>query len=139
MEESAYTDNALTQMLEDWRAARNSESQWTCRLFKNDYHPVAGIAIGDLTQADFTGYSAVTMTGVWNAVSVAANVASTTRSVPVDFTVDPSFATSQIIYGYYLTDSGGALRFAVRFQSPRTLFAFDKLTVTPVARRSNPA
>lgn len=69
-------------------------------LFKNDYTPVDGTDLTDLTEADFTDYAAKTLTaGNWPTPTIVSNVASSTYPDEVW-----TWGSSQTIYGWYLTD-----------------------------------
>ena len=69
------------------------------RLFKSDTTPGETHTSTDYTQADFTGYSAVTLTNAdW---TLTPGAPSNATALQKTFTV--SSATSQSIYGYYLT------------------------------------
>lgn len=83
------------------------------KLFKNDFTPVLGSVVGDLTEATFTGYSAITLTGAsWTNTPgdpVTMSYAEQTFTSSAD-------QTAQSIYGYYLVRAtGGELIIAERF------------------------
>lgn len=77
------------------------------RLYSNNLTPTNAQVIGDFTEATFTGYAAVTLSG-WTAASVAAHVASSTAN-PVTFTLT---AGTQSIYGWYITNAAGTVLYA---------------------------
>lgn len=89
------------------------------RLYKNDYTPVAGSTLANFTEADFSGYSSLTLTGGSNAVMDGGR-AKVGYSARV-FTHDGGVTANQI-YGYYVQNSGGDLLFAERDpDAPRTM------------------
>lgn len=103
----------------------------TLKLFKSNTTPVEGDTAGTYTEADFTGYSAVTLTG--SSWSVAAG--------------DPSFATyaqqtfsssaggqNQSVYGYFVVQAtSGILMWAERFSDGPYVIVNngDQIKVTP--------
>ena len=101
------------------------------RLFKNNYTPVEADTEAAYTEADFTGYAAITLAGATWATTVGA---------PSDVTYPEQTFTSsanqaaQSIYGYYLTQvTSGKLVAAERFSNgPYTMQNNgDALKVTP--------
>lgn len=137
--ESAVSDFWLEFWANEVKDILNAGDAITCHLFQNDYHPIPGVVIGDLTEADFDGYSAVVLVGTWSSVAIADHIAFTTFSAAAVFTVDSGYADSQTVYGYYLTDVDDNLLDVVRFANSRLLYAFDTLDVTPILRVLNPA
>lgn len=109
---------------------------YTLRLFKNDV--TAGLTTGQVdalteaafTEANFTGYSAKTLTGgSWTSTPgdpAAAVYAQQAFTASAD-------QTAQTVYGYYVTlTSGGALRWFEEFGSPVTVqFNNEQIRVTP--------
>lgn len=81
------------------------------RLFQSNTTPANGDTAGTYTEATFTGYSAITLTGSsWNAAS-----AGSISFAQQTFTSSAAQAT-QNIYGYYLTQAvSGVLVWAERF------------------------
>src|SRR5262245_7807157 len=138
-EESAIADFYLELWATQIKDALNSDDPFRMHLFQNDYHPVPGVDLADLTEADFDGYNSVELSGTWGSVAVIANVATTVFSTACEFTVDAGEPDSQTIYGYWLQDSDDNLVDVVRFENPRILWAYDVLSVTAVLRVLNPA
>lgn len=107
---------------------------WTLKLFKSDTTPAEGDTAATYTEADFSGYSAKTLTrsvggSTWATPTTTAGT--TSSSYPAQ-TFTSSDATSQIIYGYfYVGATSGTLILAERFDTPRTLVSPDTLTFTP--------
>lgn len=88
------------------------------KLFKNDWTPADGDDETDATEADFTGYSAVTLTGAsWTATPGAP---SSITYAAQDF-ASSADQTPQTIYGAYLIQTtSGKLVAAERFASSIT-------------------
>lgn len=91
---------------------------WELRLFKNDLTPTPATVLADLTEANFGGYSRLTMTrATWTTPTVVSGCAHSnwdTVATVWDVTAGPS----QTIYGYaYVDASLGVLRFIQRFDS----------------------
>ena len=105
------------------------------RLFKNDITPAEADVVGGYTEATFTGYAAVTLTG--------ASWTITPGSIPQASYAEQAFTssadqTAQIIYGYYITRATAAdLVAAERFTTPPTIqFNGDSIELTPVIKVS---
>lgn len=88
----------------------------TLRLFRNDITPGPGTVIGDFTEANFSGYA----NGALANAAVAAALDGSNRAVASwdQITFTKNGATGNTIYGYYVTDGGGDLCFAERFDGP---------------------
>lgn len=91
--------------------AGGSLENWTLKLFKNDYTPLVTSVAADFTEADFTGYSAKTLTrsqtgSTWGAAAIDTDVAE------AEYLTDQSFtftgATSQSVYGWYIVGASSA-------------------------------
>jgi len=107
---------------------KDSPENLVLKLFKNDVTPDESTVIGDLTEADFTGYSSQTLTGSsWSAASSGA-----TSYAEQSFTSSAD-QTAQTVYGWYLERAtGGELVAADRFSSPPTIENNgDVIKVTP--------
>ena len=83
------------------------------RLFKNNLTPTNASVLSDFTEADFTGYAAITLTGgSWTTTPGAPSIAT---YVAQTFTCSAAGA-AQTIYGYYITrTSSGRVWVAERF------------------------
>lgn len=108
-------------------------------LFKNNFTPTDTSVIGDITPADFSGYSAVGLANLtaWTSASWSSPRA-ITQNADVVWTHNGG-GTPNDIYGYYVVDSLGALAWAERNASaPVTMSAAGQTyTVTPkYTRRS---
>lgn len=101
------------------------------RLFKSNTTPGESSVVGDLTEADFTGYSAITLTGAsW---STSAGDPATGSYAEQTFTSSAD-QSAQSIYGYYLTRAtDGDLIAAERFSNGPYVIANngDTIKLTP--------
>lgn len=85
------------------------------KLFKNDYNPVAGTILADLTVADFTGYVAKNLAGAATQAALdAGNRAVTLWNL---LTWTKNGVTGNTIYGYWVVDGAGSLLWVERFAS----------------------
>ena len=76
------------------------------RLYKNNVTIAETTALANVTQADFTGYSAITLTGAsWTVTDADPSVASYAKQT---FTSSAG-SQNQDVYGYYLTNSGNTI------------------------------
>lgn len=118
----------LDKMLKD---ALSVDESYTMKLFKNDVTPGDSDTAGTYTEADFSGYSAKTLTrSGWGAASTVGGVA---QSVYTNQTWTKSGATSNTIFGYYVIGTTSTtLLWAERLSSSVAL-ALDgsSLTITP--------
>src|SRR6185295_5809225 len=88
------------------------------RLFQNNFTPSKSSTVASFTEATFSGYSAQSVT--WGAGSVSANI-STALATALTFTRGIG-ATSNTIYGWYLTDTGNAKVWACNLlSSPKSM------------------
>lgn len=99
-------DGGLTTALD----AILADSQWgtaKLRLFKNNVTPDNTFTTASLTEADFTGYAAITL-AAWGASTLSAHIASALQTKQ-SFTITSG---SQTIYGWYITNSAGTVLLA---------------------------
>jgi len=91
-------------------------------LFKNDYTPVEGTTEANLTEADFTGYAAITLTAAsWSYVAGDPGTLSYAAQTFVS-----TAAQSQNVYGYGLVQvTSGKLVWAERFTDGPYLILHD--------------
>lgn len=107
----------------------------TVKLFKNDVTPTLNTVIGDLTEADFTGYGAATIT--WGSATNGPGEEASVYGTGLSFIANGS-SSPNIIYGWWLQNAGG-LRFAERFDEPIPIAeAGDDVTFQPRASIGNP-
>lgn len=80
--------------------------------FQNDYTPIGTTVIGDLTEADFDSYAAITLNN-WDAASLNPDDKAFTEEDVRTWTMGGS-STPNTVYGVYVTTAGGALLYAER-------------------------
>lgn len=100
------------------------------KLFKNNYTPVEASIASNFTEADFTGYSALTLTGAsW---TVTEGSPSNAAYAEQSFTSSAG-SQSQTIYGYYLVRAtSGRIAYAEVFTTPFTIVNNgDVIKITP--------
>lgn len=85
----------------------------TLKLFKNDYTPVEGSVAGSFTEADFTGYSSIGLTGAsWTVTTGDPSYASYAQQT---FT-STAGSQNQPVYGYFLVGTTSTtIYYAERF------------------------
>jgi len=100
-------------------------------LYQNDYTPVDATVIGDLDEADYSGYAEQIATG-WTAA------VTTPLGRAISFADEMNFAhdgggTDNTIYGYYVLAPTGSLAWVERFLGPITMAdASDAFDLIPV-------
>jgi hypothetical protein len=102
------------------------------KLFKNNHTPAEGDTEADYTEADFSGYAALTLTGSSWSVSSSGGV-TTASYAQQTFTSDADQST-QSVYGYYLVQaSSGKIMWAEKFTDGPYPISFngDDIKVTP--------
>jgi len=106
------------------------------KLFQNNVTPGETDTASTYTEADFTGYSAVTLTGSSWALTPGAPSQAVFAQQTFTSSADQS---TQNVYGYYLvTDTDGTLVAAERFSDGPYQVANngDAIKVTPIIRAS---
>jgi hypothetical protein len=103
---------------------------YTLHLFQNDVVVAEALTEAGLTEADFTGYSSVALTG--GAWTTTAGDPCTGAYAKQSFTSSADQA-AQTIYGYYVTrTAGGALEWLEKFDAAVTIqFDLDRIDITP--------
>jgi len=102
---------------------------YSLRLFKSDTDVTDATVVGDLTEADFAGYAAITLNSAsWTTTPGSPSVATYAQQT---FTRSSSGA-QQLVYGYYVTTAGGALRWLEKFDSAVIMELInDAIKITP--------
>lgn len=120
-------DVGEVQLLDDLLKDNGNEN-FTLKLFKNDVTPAESDTASTYTEADFSGYSAKTLTrSSWGAASTAAGVTSSTYAQQ-----SWSPTSSQTVYGYFVVGATSTvLQLAERFAASRALNNGDTLNLTP--------
>jgi hypothetical protein len=132
---------ALLDQLLGASAANN----WQCRLFKDDITPSPSDTASTYSsaEADFSGYGGQELAshGSWPAAASVDGKAESQFSADIPFSRDSTDpGTNNSIYGFFITDSGGALIMAERFgDAPYEMDNFgDTVKVRPTVRLYNP-
>lgn len=84
------------------------------KLFKNNYVPSLDTVVGDLTEADYTGYLAITLT-TWTAPFLDVAGRGEIRAPHGFFAPAAPYTIQNTVYGYWIEDSNGDLILACRF------------------------
>lgn len=80
--------------------------------YKNNYTPINGSVLASFTEADFSGYAAITVVG-WTAAALdASNKASVEAAIQT--WTRAAGATSNTVYGIYFRSPAGDLLYAER-------------------------
>lgn len=109
---------------------KTAATQWTLRLFSNNYTPINSTTEAAVTEVSGGGYAAIALT----AASWATTPGSPTSSAYPEQTFTFTGATDApgTIYGYYVTNAAGALVFAERLAASFTPASNgDTVKVTP--------
>jgi hypothetical protein len=102
----------------------------TLRLFQNNHTPGVADVNANYTEATFTGYASVAL-GTWNPAFLNGSNQGEIDANPVTFTRTAG-ATSNTIYGAYVTDNAGDVVYAEKFSAPITMASTgDTFTYTP--------
>lgn len=108
---------------------KNASDNLKLRLYENNYTPVEASVVGDFTEATFSGYAAITLTGAsWTMTTADPAVADYAQQT---FTAT---AAGNSVYGYYVTNNAGTICvWAERFtDGPYTITGNgDVVKVTP--------
>lgn len=116
--------------------AQKAVAQWDSgnievRLFQNDIAPTKATVVGDLTEATFTGYAAITTLAFADAVYDDDNDGLLVATETMTFTSTGS-AITNTCYGYYLVDGNGNYLGAERFPVPQDFaVAGDSISFVP--------
>lgn len=119
--------NGAESILAQYAVNKTASQNLVLRLFKNNATISETTAAEDLTEATFTGYSAITLTGAsWTESGGVASYDQQTFTSSAD-------QTEELIYGAYCTRaSGGELMIVEKFTSPVPISANgDNIKVTP--------
>jgi hypothetical protein len=105
-------------------------SSFTLRLYKNDKTPDESDTFGSYVEADFAGYTSMSLNGgSWTITSGEP----TSASYPQQSFTSSITQTPQSIYGYYVVDSSNILMWAERFSNGpyNVVNADDVIKLTP--------
>lgn len=127
---SLITSNVGELLLLTWAVkSTTTPENMVLKLYKNNYTPVAGSVAADFTEADFSGYSAATLSrGNWGTPTTVSGKATSVYGSAQTFTA----GSSQTVYGYYVVGAtSGTLIFAERFTTAKPLESSDSVVITP--------
>lgn len=86
----------------------NQTSTMLLKLYSSNTYPVPGTVLGDLTEANHTGYTNITLTNTNWVVAASPLTGAATATYP-EQTFTFSADTSGIdVFGYYITDTSGS-------------------------------
>ncbi len=94
------------------------------KLFKNNVTPSASTVVGDLTEADYAGYTYESLT--WGS---ATQVSAKGTAVADDVAFEAS-SGSQTIYGYWVTKTDNTLLWVERFATAKTIDSSNPITIS---------
>lgn len=98
---------------------KTAPQNWRLKLYTNDYTPVAGSTEANFTEANFTGYAAITLTGASWSIVAGSPTQATYAEQTFTSTADQS---AQTVYGVYaVQQTSGKIMFAERFASARVV------------------
>jgi len=107
---------------------KESNEDYTLKLFKNNFYPDASTVVGDFEEADFTNYISVSITRSGWSIALESGKAKGEHSTVPTWTCG---ATGNTIYGYWLEGAtSGTLLWAERFDDEAPLSSGDTLDVT---------
>lgn len=115
------TRSALMTALNDITTAIGGGA--TVHLYSNNYTPTPLSTVTNFTEADFTGYSAFTLTG-GAAVTWQSQGAAVSWTIPqAVFNTASPYTVTQTVYGYYVMSAGMSpyLLGAEQFPAPVTM------------------
>lgn len=108
--------NVAKRILQIYTTGLGPPGTWTIKLFSNNATISAATVLSDLTEATFSGYAAINLSGL----AVDASLDAFNRAVatwnPATWT--KSGVTGNTIYGYYVIQPGPALMWAEKFDFP---------------------
>lgn len=126
----AFTDEYLNRVGGLIAANLGDDGGRTVGLYKNDYTPVPGVAIGDLTEADFTGYARFSIGATAWLTGIVAHEEIITAPATASFT--NTGASPQTVYGYFIYyDAEGELVWVQKFDTPQVVAPGVPLIFTP--------
>src|SRR5690606_29537175 len=122
----------LDKMLKD---ALSVDEDYTMKLYKNDYTPIGSSTAVDFTEADFTNYTAATLTRAnWGAVTTVNNKAQSTYSAQQSWTCGTG---GIMVYCYYIVGATSVLLlWGERFSAARILSDGNILKLAPIISRA---
>lgn len=120
--------NAGELLLLEWALRSTSTPEdLVLKLYSNNYTPVATSTASNFTEANFTGYSAKSITRAsWGTPTTNANGEAEVSATAQDWSAE----SDQTIYGYFLVGAvSGTVVWAQRFSVPRSVTSGTVLRV----------
>jgi hypothetical protein len=115
----------------DWCLFRTqaTDEEIQVRLYTNDFSPIRTTALGDFTEATFSGYIRKNLLrNQWSTLDVGPTGVNC-KYIP-DVTWNP-LASGQVIYGYFIvSQTDFAYLWGERFGTPRTLVSGTPIAIT---------
>lgn len=117
--------------------AGGSLENWTLKLFKSNSTPAESDVAGTYTEADFTGYSAKTLTrsvsgSTWATPATGDGNTTSQYDAASPQSWTNTGASAETVYGYYIVGAtSGILLVSEAFAASRTLNQNDVLNLTP--------
>jgi hypothetical protein len=130
------SDSTLQTMLQDFINGLAQGNNWNIDLYQNNHVPAAGDTAANYTVANFAGYAQGTINNTtWGAAAVTNHIAQTTQATTNQWNATAA-AQPQTIFGYFVTDNNGNLKYAEMFANSITMNPSDQLQITPVLRHT---
>lgn len=99
-----WPDNSLLNFLADYISDRLNTTHYYFRLYTNNTTPGTATVLGDFTEATFTGYAAVSGSGLtWSTPALSGHIGQTNATNIVFNNTSGSPVT---VYGVFVTDLG---------------------------------
>lgn len=131
--------NSGEKLLLDAAVGKVAAGNMKLKLFKNDVTPSHESTPATFTEADFTGYAAITLTTTsWNAgVAGTGTGTALANKASIDY-AQQTFTmgvpgTTNTVYGYFITDNAGTTLYgAERFAASQSMaLSGDSIKITP--------
>lgn len=132
-----YVPNAAELLLITHLFKTETPPNLTCHLFKNDLSVTESTVVGDITEADFEGYSDLSLTRAnWS------NPTTVSGEAEISYGQTLNFASTdeelQTVYGLYLTENtNDQLVYIEKFDVAKTIEEGSNLDITLKLRLSN--
>lgn len=109
---------SLLTVLEAIRGAGGLADGQHIHLFMNDFTPNINTVLGDLTEANFTGYAAANSAN-YGAAAINAAGQPVMHTGALNFTAADPLTVTAVVYGWYATNiDNDTLLYAERFAAP---------------------
>mgnify|MGYP003345521216 CR=1 FL=1 len=118
---------ASSDRLLGWLVNTQNSNNLKIKLFTNAHTVASGTTESDLTEATYSGYASLTLTRGSFTIAQSGGKSVATYA---DKVFGPASSGSQVIKGYYVTDSADNLLWAENF-SDQTIDTSTTLTIVP--------